>query len=104
MQFPAGEDFCGSSQHPRLLSVPLLSGLCCAGVFAGLDSRATNLEPGDPPAERGGFFSAFQAPVAKWLTRRSAKPVFVGSKPTRCSKIQSNKKGPQPLSARLRPF
>ena len=36
---------------------------------------------------------AFQAPVAKWLTRRSAKPVFVGSKPTRCSKIQNNEKG-----------
>ena len=47
----------------------------------------------------------FQAPVAKWLTRRSAKPVFAGSKPARCSKsLPGNEKGPQPQSMRSRPF
>jgi hypothetical protein len=30
---------------------------------------------------RGGA----EAPVAKWLTRWSAKPVFMGSNPIRCS-------------------
>jgi hypothetical protein len=29
-----------------------------------------------------------RAPVAKWLTRRSAKPVFAGSKPARCSNAE----------------
>ena len=29
-----------------------------------------------------------QAPMAKWLTRWSAKPVFMGSNPIRCSKVQ----------------
>jgi hypothetical protein len=32
---------------------------------------------------------ADEAPVAKWLTRWSAKPVFMGSNPIRCSKNQS---------------
>jgi hypothetical protein len=76
-----------------------------AGVYSGVDSEAGILNPDDPPAEwRGGFliFSGqipmaclygalsivFQAPVAKWLTRRSAKPVYAGSIPARRSKYQ----------------
>jgi hypothetical protein len=37
--------------------------------------------------------TALRAPVAKWLTRRSAKPVYAGSIPARCSRIVRNKKG-----------
>ena len=29
------------------------------------------------------------APVAKWLTLRSAKPAFAGSNPARCSKYKT---------------
>jgi hypothetical protein len=66
-----------------------------AGVFHGVSSEANSgsLQPTRHEA-RWVFvflgdslrdFGFFRAPVAKWLTRGSAKPVFAGSIPARCS-------------------
>jgi hypothetical protein len=104
----------GPFLHSRDVFV-LLSGLRRAGVFAGLDSEAESRFHATHPLsgavgfsftrkQRSGgsyqekdiamiknvseslsLFPVFRAPVAKWLTRRSAKPVYAGSIPARCS-------------------
>lgn len=61
-----------------------------AGVCRGLDSDSSSRSPTTHPLIGAVGFCIFgatfnSAPVAKWLTRGSAKPVFVGSIPTRCS-------------------
>ena len=66
-----------------------------AGVFHGISSEANSgsLQPTRHEARwvfvflRDSLrdFGFFRAPVAKWLTRGSAKPVFAGSIPARCS-------------------
>jgi hypothetical protein len=80
--------------HSRDVYVPL-SFERRAGVFHGISSEENSgfLQPtrqearwvfaflGDSLKE----FDFFRAPVAKRLTRRSAKPVFAGSIPARCS-------------------
>ena len=85
----------------------LLSGRLCAGVYSGLDSDSGFKNPvTHPPNGVVGFLFAgdqsasrspmtFQcAPVAKWQTRGSAKPVFAGSIPARRSKFSSRGQTP----------
>ena len=81
--------------HSRDVCV-LLSFERHAGVFHGISSEA-NSGSRQPTRHEARWvfvllgdslrdFSFFRAPVAKWLTRGSAKPVFAGSIPARCSK------------------
>ena len=66
-----------------------------AGVFHGISSEA-NSGSRQPTRHEARWvfvflrdflkeFDFLLAPVAKWLTRGSAKPVFAGSIPARCS-------------------
>src|ERR1700733_13529865 len=87
-----GKGFDGSLVHLRDVSLLQLSKLCRAGMFAGLDSQSESETPQTHPPCASGFLvlganQRPQAPVAKWLTRRSAKPVYAGSIPARCSKV-----------------
>jgi hypothetical protein len=81
----------------------LLSERRHAGVPIGIDSEANlRIPTTHPPHGAVGFLffavnhygsSLKRAPVAKRLTRRSAKPVYVGSNPARCSKTFTEKAG-----------
>ena len=87
-----GKGFDGSLVHLRDVFRLQLYKLCRAGVFAGLDSQSeSETRQTHPPCASGflvlGANQRPHAPVAKWLTRRSAKPVYTGSIPVRCSKV-----------------
>ena len=79
--------------HSRNVFV-LLPLQCAAGVCLGLNSEAIS-EPRRPTRQLAWWVFYFRgqpegAPVAKWLTRGSAKPVFAGSIPARCSRSQQH--------------
>jgi len=88
--------------HHREVYV-LLSERRHAGVSIGIDSEANlRIPTTHPPHGAVGFLffavnhhesSLKRAPVAKRLTRRSAKPVYAGSNPARCSKSFTGKVG-----------
>jgi hypothetical protein len=109
--------FNGSHLHLRALSV-LLSGWLCAGVYCGLDSDQGFKNPvthppdgvvgflfaGDRPALLSDHPSTFQcAPVAKWPTRGSAKPVFAGSIPARRSNFLTGDQSLGDCKCRIKP-
>jgi hypothetical protein len=89
----SGIDEIGSHTRELYVLLPLQRS---AGVCRGLDSESSS-ESRRPTRQTARWVFCFlefrraicrkkRAPVAKWLTRGSAKPVFAGSIPARCSK------------------